>query len=228
MPLPPAPANPTCDQYCSSFDERLCLPRLTFAIAIGSSKRCEPSSSPSAQHIKISSHSNHTSPPLTLSTAIYQLQAPPSDLPSNHVSLSKQVKRGAVSAIRLTYATVAHWRVFANENTDGMLDRKQWRKDHPFGFVARPVRRPDGVLDLKKWECAVPGKEKTPWDGGLFKLEVTFPDGTFATSRRVAISMPWLTTFSRVPDETAQVQVYAAALPPECLPLRNGMPLHLE
>lgn len=34
-------------------------------------------------------------------------------------------------------------------------------------------------MDLKKWECGVPGKEKTLWEGGLFKLEVTFPDGTF-------------------------------------------------
>jgi len=27
----------------------------------------------------------------------------------------------------------------------------------------------------------VPGKEKTLWEGGLFKLEVTFPDGAFLT-----------------------------------------------
>jgi ubiquitin-conjugating enzyme E2 I len=32
-------------------------------------------------------------------------------------------------------------------------------------------------MDLKKWDCAVPGKEKTIWADGLFKLEVTFPDG---------------------------------------------------
>ncbi len=57
--------------------------------------------------------------------------------------------------------------------------RKQWRRDHPFGFFAKPVRNPQGVLDLKKWECGVPGKEKTIWEGGLFKLDVTFPDGTF-------------------------------------------------
>lgn len=31
-------------------------------------------------------------------------------------------------------------------------------------------------MDLKKWDCGVPGKEKTIWEGGLFKLEVTFPD----------------------------------------------------
>lgn len=32
------------------------------------------------------------------------------------------------------------------------------------------------MMDLKKWDCGVPGKEKTIWEGGLFKLEVTFPD----------------------------------------------------
>jgi ubiquitin-conjugating enzyme E2 I len=55
--------------------------------------------------------------------------------------------------------------------------RKQWRKDHPFGFYARPQKNAQGVLDLKVWECGIPGKEKTIWEGGLFKLIVTFPDG---------------------------------------------------
>lgn len=55
-------------------------------------------------------------------------------------------------------------------------ERKQWRKDHPFGFVAKPAKTSQGTLDLKKWECSVPGKEKTLWEGGLFKLEVHFPD----------------------------------------------------
>jgi ubiquitin-conjugating enzyme E2 I len=54
--------------------------------------------------------------------------------------------------------------------------RKQWRRDHPFGFFAKPMRGSNGMMDLKKWDCGVPGKEKTIWEGGLFKLEVTFPD----------------------------------------------------
>ncbi|KAI9814996.1 MAG: E2 SUMO-conjugating protein ubc9 [Pycnora praestabilis] len=58
-------------------------------------------------------------------------------------------------------------------------ERKQWRRDHPFGFFAKPQRNPQGVLDLKKWECGVPGKDKTLWEGGLFKLDVIFPDGKF-------------------------------------------------
>ena len=62
---------------------------------------------------------------------------------------------------------------------DRVSCRKQWRKDHPFGFYAKPVRdSKTGVVDLKKWDCGVPGKENTIWAGGLFKLDVTFPDGT--------------------------------------------------
>ncbi|RCI12688.1 hypothetical protein L249_1009, partial [Ophiocordyceps polyrhachis-furcata BCC 54312] len=56
------------------------------------------------------------------------------------------------------------------------LVRKQWRRDHPFGFFAKPTKTKEGVLDLKNWECGIPGKEKTIWEGGLFKLMISFPD----------------------------------------------------
>jgi len=55
-------------------------------------------------------------------------------------------------------------------------ERKQWRKDHPFGFVAKPTRQDNGVIDLRRWECFIPGKEKTIWEGGYFKVELTFPE----------------------------------------------------
>jgi len=55
---------------------------------------------------------------------------------------------------------------------------KQWRKDHPFGFVAKPAKTTQGLQDLKKWECSIPGKDKTAWEGGLFRVEMQFPDGT--------------------------------------------------
>jgi hypothetical protein len=44
------------------------------------------------------------------------------------------------------------------------------------------------VLDLKIWECGIPGKEKTIWEGGLFKMVVTFPDGMHIAQLRVAVS----------------------------------------
>lgn len=55
--------------------------------------------------------------------------------------------------------------------------RKQWRRDHPFGFYARPHRNAQGALEMQRWECGIPGKAQTLWDGGLFKLDLTFPDG---------------------------------------------------
>ena len=27
-------------------------------------------------------------------------------------------------------------------------ERKAWRKEHPFGFIARPMKNPDGTLNL--------------------------------------------------------------------------------
>ncbi|KAM0200287.1 hypothetical protein ACHAPI_002711 [Fusarium lateritium] len=58
-------------------------------------------------------------------------------------------------------------------------ERKQWRRDHPFGFYAKPQRTKEGVLDVKNWECGIPGKDNTIWSGGLFKLTIAFPDGKY-------------------------------------------------
>ncbi|KAG8433031.1 hypothetical protein GDO86_017340 [Hymenochirus boettgeri] len=55
-------------------------------------------------------------------------------------------------------------------------ERKAWRKDHPLGFVAVPTKNPDGTMNLMNWECAIPGKKGTPWEGGLFKLRMLFKD----------------------------------------------------
>lgn len=46
-----------------------------------------------------------------------------------------------------------------------------------FGFIAKPRRSAQGVLDVQRWDCGVPGKQGTMWEGGFFKLDVTFPDG---------------------------------------------------
>ena len=55
-------------------------------------------------------------------------------------------------------------------------ERKQWRKDHPFGFYAKPAKGANGLTDLKTWDVGIPGRANTIWAGGLFKLLVTFPD----------------------------------------------------
>ncbi|KRX77738.1 SUMO-conjugating enzyme UBC9-A [Trichinella sp. T6] len=53
-------------------------------------------------------------------------------------------------------------------------ERRIWRKNHPPGFIAKPVVAPDGTLELRKWECWVPGPQNTPWEGGLYKLFILF------------------------------------------------------
>ena len=55
-------------------------------------------------------------------------------------------------------------------------ERKQWRKDHPFGFYAKPAKGANGSPDLKLWEVGIPGRANTIWAGGLFKLTMSFPD----------------------------------------------------
>ncbi|KAI8338767.1 SUMO-conjugating enzyme ubc9 [Choanephora cucurbitarum] len=57
-----------------------------------------------------------------------------------------------------------------------MEERKQWRKDHPHGFWARPGKNPDNSLDLMNWTCGIPGKEDTPWEKATYKLTMIFPE----------------------------------------------------
>lgn len=56
-----------------------------------------------------------------------------------------------------------------------MQERSNWRKDHPHGFVARPAVK-DGVMDLLTWECKIPGKKGTKWEGGLFPVTLKFTE----------------------------------------------------
>ncbi|KAK9764212.1 SUMO conjugating enzyme Hus5 [Basidiobolus ranarum] len=55
-------------------------------------------------------------------------------------------------------------------------ERKQWRKDHPYGFYARPARNPDNSLDLMTWHVGIPGKASTPWENGVYKLVMAFTE----------------------------------------------------
>ena len=38
-------------------------------------------------------------------------------------------------------------------------ERKNWRKDHPAGFYARPAKKEDNSTDIMSWETGIPGKE---------------------------------------------------------------------
>ena len=53
-------------------------------------------------------------------------------------------------------------------------ERKSWRKDHPSGFFAKPMTKPDGSNDLFLWQCGIPGKAGTDWEGGVYKCTLQF------------------------------------------------------
>eukprot|EP01132_Coremiostelium_polycephalum_P004701 gene4701-5873_t len=55
-------------------------------------------------------------------------------------------------------------------------ERKSWRKDHPYGFFARPSVNPDGSQNLFVWQCGIPGKENTLWEGGVYPLTIEFSE----------------------------------------------------
>lgn len=55
-------------------------------------------------------------------------------------------------------------------------ERKQWRKDHPFGFYAKPSKLLDGSLDLTTWTAGIPGKEGTLWANATFPVTILFPE----------------------------------------------------
>lgn len=53
-------------------------------------------------------------------------------------------------------------------------ERKNWRKDHPFGFWAKPKKGADGALNLMEWSVGIPGKVNTDWEGGIYPVTVRF------------------------------------------------------
>ncbi|KJE93915.1 ubiquitin-conjugating enzyme E2I [Capsaspora owczarzaki ATCC 30864] len=55
-------------------------------------------------------------------------------------------------------------------------ERKAFRRDHPFGFYARPATLPDGSMNMLEWECGIPGKKESDWEGGTYKLRMLFSE----------------------------------------------------
>ena len=55
-------------------------------------------------------------------------------------------------------------------------ERKHWRRDKPFGMHARPQSKADGSTDLLIWDCIIPGKKATTWDGAFLPLTLRFSE----------------------------------------------------
>ena len=55
-------------------------------------------------------------------------------------------------------------------------ERKLWRQDRPVNFYAKPTVSPDGSANLFRWECGIPGKPNSLWEGVVLKLFMDFAD----------------------------------------------------
>jgi len=69
-------------------------------------------------------------------------------------------------------------------------ERKAWRQDHPFGFVARPAKNIDGSMNLLSWDCIIPGRAATLWEGGQYRLRMTFKDDYPSTPPKCRFDPP--------------------------------------
>lgn len=56
-------------------------------------------------------------------------------------------------------------------------ERKKWRKDHPFGFYAKPIKKKDGSLNIRHWEAGIPGKKDTLWsrNSAIYPIQIEYP-----------------------------------------------------
>eukprot|EP00921_Rhytidocystis_pertsovi_P017866 GHVQ01028053.1.p1 GENE.GHVQ01028053.1~~GHVQ01028053.1.p1 ORF type:complete len:162 (-),score=20.05 GHVQ01028053.1:387-872(-) len=56
-------------------------------------------------------------------------------------------------------------------------ERAEWRRDHPHGFSARYGVSEDGKgQDMMKWECKIPGKVGSIWEGGEYCMTMEFSE----------------------------------------------------
>ena len=69
-------------------------------------------------------------------------------------------------------------------------ERKAWRKDHPFGFIAKPQKNPDGTMNLMMWDFGIPGKKGTLWEEGLYKGHMIFKDDYPSTPPKMQFKPP--------------------------------------
>ncbi len=55
---------------------------------------------------------------------------------------------------------IAKERLIQERKVKSFPNLQTWRKEHPFGFIAKPMTSEDGeTQDLFRWECKIPGKK---------------------------------------------------------------------
>ncbi|OQV21186.1 SUMO-conjugating enzyme UBC9-B [Hypsibius exemplaris] len=69
-------------------------------------------------------------------------------------------------------------------------ERKSWRKDHPFGFVAKPSENADGSSNMWVWDCIIPGPKGSIWEPGQYHLKMKFKEDYPGTAPKCAFDPP--------------------------------------
>ncbi|XP_055338040.1 SUMO-conjugating enzyme UBC9-like [Paramacrobiotus metropolitanus] len=69
-------------------------------------------------------------------------------------------------------------------------ERKAWRKDHPFGFVAKPSENADGTMNMWVWDCIIPGPKGTLWEPGQYHLKMMFREDYPGTAPKCRFDPP--------------------------------------
>jgi Ubiquitin-conjugating enzyme len=117
-------------------------------------------------------------------------------------------------------------------------ERKNWRKEHPPGFHARPIKKADNSTDIMTWEIGIPGKSDTDWEGGVYNVLMEFPDEYPSKVKHQGILLssvftcyvPIIATSSNLSllftvMPAAEVQVRASAIPSKCTCKFNVLPI---
>ncbi|KAL8286130.1 hypothetical protein RQP46_004618 [Phenoliferia psychrophenolica] len=84
----------------------------------------------------------------------------------------------------LAVPAVANWDwtsvVGAGEAQNRVLEDLRAGKElmDSVGITVRPLSTDGQTVDLSRWEVALPGPAGTDWEGGLYKMHVSFPEGT--------------------------------------------------
>lgn len=95
-------------------------------------------------------------------------------------------------------------------------------KTHGYSFVAKPAKNADGSMNLMSWSAAVPGKKGTPWENGLYKLDLAFPEGLLSSIIICASDN------IRIPCETPKSQIRTSLVPPKRLSFRYNLSINIE
>ncbi|KAF2601220.1 hypothetical protein F2Q70_00026355 [Brassica cretica] len=95
------------------------------------------------------------------------------EMSHDHRPINLLERRRAIWAIEAKQTEVMSGGIARGRLTE---ERKAWRKNHPHAFVAKPETSSDGTNNLMVWQCIIPGKSGTDWEGGFYPLTLNFSE----------------------------------------------------